>query len=100
MFGLTEKLLKLIREALAQFPEIEQAIFFGSRSMGNSKNGSDVDIAIKGRGVTVSTVTSLHRILEQDLPLPYLFDIVHYERITNSDLKEHIDQHGQQLYPE
>ncbi|WP_204226487.1 nucleotidyltransferase domain-containing protein [Clostridium botulinum] len=52
MFGLLERDIKYINEVLDKFEEIEKAIIFGSRAMGNYKKGSDVDIAIIGKNVT------------------------------------------------
>ena len=45
MFGLLDRDIKYIIKALEQHDEIEKAIIFGSRAMGNYKKGSDVDIA-------------------------------------------------------
>lgn len=32
------------------------------------------------------------------LPLPYYFDVVHYESLKHSGLKEHIDKFGKIFY--
>jgi len=48
MYGLLIRDEKNIKEALSKFDEIEEAILFGRRSMGNYKAGSDVDLALKG----------------------------------------------------
>ena len=48
MFGLLDRDIKYIIKALEQHDEIEKAVIFGSRAMGNYKKGSDVDIAIIG----------------------------------------------------
>jgi len=37
-------------------------------------------------------------ILDQELPLPYLFDIVDYHTIDNPAFKTHIDEHGQTFH--
>ena len=93
-FGLTEKDLSFITTTIAKFIEIEQAIIFGSRAKGNYKSGSDVDIAIVGEKINFTTVSKLHSILEDESPMPYLFDIVDYTHLTNDELKEHIDRVG------
>lgn len=93
-FGLSEKSYNLILETLQKFPEIEKAIIFGSRAMGNYKKGSDVDFAIKGKDVNFDTVLKLHSLLDQELPLPYFFDIVNYNDLENKNLKEHIEKFG------
>jgi predicted nucleotidyltransferase len=48
MYGLLERDMQYILQALKKFDEIECAVLFGSRATGNYKNGSDVDIAIRG----------------------------------------------------
>lgn len=93
-FGLTDREKKHIERALLKLPEIEKAIVFGSRAMGNNKKGSDVDLAIAGKNITATTVTRLRSKLNEELPLPYFFDVVRYETITNENLKHHIDEHG------
>jgi len=47
-FSLSDQALLLIKQAIKQFPEIKKAVIFGSRAMGNYRNGSDVDLAIFG----------------------------------------------------
>ncbi len=96
-FGLTSTDLETIIACIRQFPEIEEALIFGSRAMGNFKKGSDIDLCIKGSTVFLGTGTQLHMCLEET-PLPYFFDVVVYHAIDNPDLKDHIDRVGQTLY--
>lgn len=93
-FGLPQKSYQLMLGALVRFPEIESAAIFGSRAMGNYKPGSDVDIVLKGRQVTAQTVLSLSCLLNEQLPIPYQFDVVNYQDIDNPSLKEHIDEYA------
>jgi len=93
-FGLSDQQLNLIKETVAQFNEIDSAIIFGSRAMGNYKPGSDVDIAIKGREIHPDIVTALSTRLNEELPLPHFFDVVHYNTLDNEALIRHIDEEG------
>lgn len=97
MFGLLERDNKLIIKALGEFKEIDKAIIFGSRAIGNYKKGSDVDIAISGERITRKTVSDLNILLNEEYPLPYFFDLLHYEDIKNEKLIEHIDTIGIEL---
>lgn len=97
-FGVSEKTLILIMSSLKRFHEIESAIIFGSRAMGNFKPGSDIDLAIKGSNITSDTVQQLQVFLNENAPSPYLFDIVHYENISENALIEHIDRFGQVIF--
>lgn len=92
-FGLTEKELHYIQEQLARYPQIEEVKIFGSRATGNYKSGSDVDIALYGE-INLQTLAKIKSNLEEKGPLPYFFDLVIYNQITNPDLKNHIDQFG------
>jgi predicted nucleotidyltransferase len=98
MFGLIESYVRYINIALGKFSEIECGIIFGSRAMGNYKKGSDIDLAIKGKGVTSKTLYKLSDLLNEEFPLPYFFDLIHYEAISNANLKDHIDKEGKIIY--
>ena len=89
MFGLLDRDIKYIRKALEKYDEIEKAVIFGSRAMGNYKKGSDVDIAIIGKDVSRSIVYKIE---------DYFFDIIHYNEITNENLINHIDNEGKIIY--
>lgn len=98
MFGLKQDNIDLIKEVLQDFSVVEQALIFGSRAMGNYKRGSDIDIAIKGKRVKNDTVSRINYLLNEEIPLPYFFDVVHYESISNVDLLRHVDQVAQVFY--
>lgn len=98
MFGLIDSDIRFIKLALEKFAEIEYGIIFGSRAMGNYKKGSDIDIAIKGEGITSKTLYNLSDLLNEEYPLPYFFDLIHYESISNTNLKAHIDKEGKIIY--
>lgn len=98
MFGLLERDLEYIQMAMERFKEIDRAVIFGSRAMGNYKKGSDVDISIYGQTITNETLCRLDDLLNEEYPLPYFFDILHYEEINNISLKNHIDTYGSEVY--
>ncbi|XJZ27812.1 nucleotidyltransferase domain-containing protein [Bacillota bacterium Lsc_1132] len=98
MFGLLETDIEYLQEALKNFKEIEKAVVFGSRALGNYKKGSDVDIALFGTDITPGTVSRLADQLNEESPLPYFFDLLHYEQIQNQNLKHHIITIGKELY--
>ena len=97
-FGLTEKDIELIRSTVKEHLEIEEVVVFGSRAMGNHKKGSDVDLAIKGNRVSLRTISRLGTQLNEELPLPYEFDVIDYASIDTPALKEHIDSSGKVLF--
>ncbi|MBP7282689.1 MAG: nucleotidyltransferase domain-containing protein [Leptospiraceae bacterium] len=97
-FGLSVNAIEWITRVLKVFPEIEEAIIFGSRAKGTEKPGSDIDIAIKGNLEDYRLTERLRLMLQEGLYLPYFFDIVDYERIENPALKDHIDRVGKLFY--
>ena len=96
--GLKKRDINNITEALNQVPEVEEAIVFGSRAKGKYKPGADVDLAIKGEKISYSVVSKLSFLLNEEYALPYFFDVVHYEKITEPKLIEHIDRAGKVIY--
>ncbi|UTF50827.1 nucleotidyltransferase domain-containing protein [Desulfomicrobium sp. ZS1] len=92
--GLLESDLILIARAATQLPEIHQVILFGSRAKGTHKPGSDVDLAIKGKNLAYESAIRLASLLNEESPMPYFFDVVNYDAITEPQLLEHIDRVG------
>lgn len=98
MYGIPDNSIRLIVEELRSFPEIEKGAIFGSRAMGHHRSGSDIDLAVFGQHITEKTLIRLGARLNEELPLPYYFDIVHYEIISTPELRDHIDEFGVPLY--
>ena len=73
-FGLSEKSTALIHEILKKYPEVEQAIIYGSRAKGNYREGSDIDLTLKGERLTSSILSSIWLDLDESYS-PYLFDL-------------------------
>ncbi len=96
--GLTEKDIRWIIQAVEQQPEIERLVLFGSRAKGCHRKGSDVDLAIKGEEVSYDSVTRLSEQLNEEIPLPYMFDVLDYGTLAEPALKSHIDRVGIVLY--
>jgi predicted nucleotidyltransferase len=97
-YGLSEKTLTTINSILQKYPGIKQAILYGSRAKGNYRNGSDIDISLK-TDVTFTRTNLLHISGDfDDSDLPYFVDVSNYDKLSNSDLKSHIDRVGKVLY--
>ena len=56
-------------------------MLFGSRARGSHRTSSDVDLAIKGKNITIDTLARLRYILEEETNLSYFFDVVVYDRV-------------------
>lgn len=98
-FGLSQESLNTIEDAIKPFPDIEEAVIYGSRALGNFKPYSDIDIALKGEHLTDRSVSALRTFLNHAAPgFPYKADVLNYHTLTNADLKKHIDEFGKILY--
>jgi predicted nucleotidyltransferase len=97
-FGLRQLDLDQIVHILQKFSAVEKALIFGSRAKGNYKKGSDVDIAVMGRCVDHQVVAALSFQLNEESLLPYFFDIVHFDKVKEKELIEHIKRVGKCIY--
>lgn len=98
MFGLLPRDMEYILKAFKKYSEIESVYIFGSRAIGNYKKSSDVDIAVKGINLDRRTVNRISDELNEEYPIPYFFDVIHYDIISNEELKKHIDEFGKIIY--
>lgn len=97
-FGLSADDLAAIKAILETKPEIDKALIFGSRAIGNFKNGSDVDIALKGERLDFGIINQVSFLLNEESSMPYNFDVLNYRTLTNAALKAHIDRVGIEFY--
>lgn len=95
-FGLTAVNKALITNIFKNYPQIDEVIVFGSRAMDRFKAASDIDFAIKG-----TDIFEIIGVLSADFEesdLIYEVDVVAYDTITSSSLRQHIDRVGKQFY--
>ncbi|WP_210394366.1 nucleotidyltransferase family protein [Sulfurospirillum diekertiae] len=91
---MSETELSTLREVFAKFDAIEEVILFGSRARGTHKKASDVDLAIKGKNIDLNTLSKLKYKLDEETNLPYFFDVVIYDKISDDALRKSIDEGG------
>jgi predicted nucleotidyltransferase len=94
--GFKENDLQEILGVLKLFPEVQEVILFGSRAKGNHRPGSDVDLALKIAGSDVTNRVS--GVLNDELMLPYKFDVLNIDSISSPDLLDHIERIGISLF--
>ena len=95
-FGLAQKTVEQLKDLFKKHPEISQVRIYGSRARGDYRRGSDIDLAF----VLESKKDILSKLSWDlnELPTPYLFDIVDYKDLNNHHLKREIDRQGKLLY--
>ena len=96
MFGIYPRSFKEIISILEKYKSIEEVVIYGSRAIGNCREGSDIDITIKG-DFTERDFNNLWFEFE-DSYIPYKFDISIYNNLNSESLKEHIDRVGKTFY--
>ncbi len=96
-FGLTKKQFKLIENLVISMNEIEKVLIFGSRATGKFKPSSDIDLAIIGKDFSRGFINHLSSELD-DLPLPFMFDIIDYAQVSNENFKNKIDTQGETFF--
>ena len=97
-YGLPKKTLITLESIFRKYSEIRQVVLYGSRAKGNYRKGSDIDLSLKTRnGIDFTNLLRIGNDFE-DSDMPYFVDVSIYEKISNPDLKAHIDRVGKVLY--
>jgi len=96
--GLNERLLSQIVELILEYKKPEKIVIFGSRANGNSKNTSDIDIAIFGKGWGDKDINILKHNLEEFIKTPLRFDVLNFYSLSKTKLKENILKEGRVIY--
>ncbi len=97
-YGLPQSTIQKICAVLSHYPQVDKAILYGSRAKGTHKNGSDIDLTL--RGGTDLTLNVIYRILDDldELLLPYTIDLSIFNNIDDPDVFEHIQRVGVIFY--
>ncbi len=96
-YGLSRDTVRKIAGVFVKYPNIAEAILYGSRAKGNYRPGSDIDLTLKGEGINLEQLNAISNELD-DLLLPYTFDLSVFHHITNPDLLDHIERVGRVFY--
>jgi len=88
--GLPPQTLAQIQAVLQTFPQIRWIKLYGSRAVGRQRLGSDIDLAFSS---PVDYTAQLAGAFEE-LPIPYLVDVTHWESLAHDGLRQHIEQVG------
>ena len=97
-FGITDKSFDLILETRRSFEDVDRAVMFGSRAMGNFRKGSDIDIAVCGDNLRETTAMDLSAKLNESVSIPYYVDVIAPKYIENQNLIDHVKHFGVLFY--
>ncbi len=95
--GLSQETISKICGVFSRFPEIDEAILYGSRAKGNYREGSDIDLTLQGDALSLELLLKVMTEID-DLMLPYKFDLSIHKHINDKPLLEHIQRVGKIFY--
>lgn len=95
--GIAAEHLARLHAIFIKHPHIIDVILYGSRAKGTHREGSDIDIALKGTTIDARLLAQIDTDYDA-LYLPWKLDLCAYEQIANVDLKSHIDRVGVSLF--
>ncbi len=97
LFGLPPKVIDLIVGTISKNVKIKKIILFGSRAKGNYKRSSDIDLALFSEDLNHNELLKI-KVEISELMVPNKIDIVDFNKITNNDLRDHIERVGKTLF--
>jgi predicted nucleotidyltransferase len=97
-YGLSTRTINTLNSIFQKYPGIKEVIIYGSRAKGNFRIGSDIDLSLKtGSNFTFTELLRIGSDFD-DSDIPYFIDVSIYDKLSNLDLKAHIDRVGRVLY--
>jgi predicted nucleotidyltransferase len=94
--GIPEPYNSQILDLLKARPAEVEVILFGSRAKGTFREGSDIDVALRGRAATQDLRDQILSRYE-DTSMPWRLDLVIYDHLQKKEFKAHIDRVGKKL---
>ena len=95
MFGIYPETIVLLNQIFSSYA-VDEVIIYGSRAKGNYREGSDIDLTVKG-GISSKDMEEIKNRLYNS-NIPYLIDLSLYNEIESESLKDHIDRIGKVFY--
>lgn len=96
-FGLSDMVIKELQDVFRRHANIEKVLIFGSRSKGNYRAGSDIDLALIGQNIDYQQILDIYTEID-DLELLYSIDLLDYQTKAGTPIGDHIDRVGQVFY--
>ena len=96
-FGLSDTVIEELQDIFKRHVNIKKVLIFGSRSKGNYRAGSDIDLAVIGDNLDYNQILDIICEIE-DLELLYSVDLLDYQKKKGTPIGDHIDRVGQIFY--
>ena len=96
-YGLSDHSIDQIRQVFSKYPELDQALLYGSRAKGNFNPGSDIDLTLTGDQLNQKILNRIEDDID-DLLLPCSFDLSILRQNSNTDFIDHVKRVGIVFY--
>lgn len=96
-FGLPLHAVEKLCAVFHACPQVERVILYGSRAKGNYRVGSDIDLTVEGKGLSLAQLLAMESQIDE-LLLPWMVDLSLKDRIDNPALLDHIARVGLPFY--
>lgn len=96
-FGLSDTVIRELQDVFRRHANIKKVLIFGSRSKGNYRAGSDIDLAVIGSDIDYNLLLNILCEID-DLELLYSVDLLDYQKKKGTPIGDHIDRVGQVFY--
>lgn len=96
-FGLSNLVISELCKVFSRHANVEKVLIFGSRAKGCYREGSDIDLAVIGKGLNYSELQRIQMEIDE-LDMLYTVDLLNYSTVVATPIGEHIDRVGQVFY--
>jgi len=96
-FGLSKTVIEELQKVFRRHANIEKVLIFGSKSKGNYRADSDIDLAVIGKDLDYKQLLDIICEIE-DLGLLYSVDLLDYQKKKGTPIGDYIDREGQIFY--
>jgi proline iminopeptidase len=97
IFGLAKRHYDDFVRVFQRYPAIKRVIIFGSRAKNTAKPESDFDLAVVAPNMSNQEFSRLWNELS-DLPVLFKLDVLHWDKLKNTSLKNKILSEGQSFF--
>ncbi len=97
-YGLSTRTRQELAKVFSRYPEVEEAVLYGSRAKGTYRNGSDIDLTLNGSAELTHTIVSRIANDFYEGPLPYKIDLSIFNKLRNPEMVAEIQRDGVVLY--
>ena len=95
--GLSQRIVESLLETFSRYPKVERVIIYGSRSRGDYRPGSDIDLAVIAPEMRFDEFSRFWNEVDE-LPIAFNIDLLHLDSLKNQALKEMIEDSGKTIY--